>query len=398
MGLNMRLDRARGNDHGGRAPDVVVVGAGIIGSIVALRLAQRGGSVTMVDRGVLGGEASTAAAGILGPQLEASGPGPLLDLALASRALYPKLAAELRGKTGIDVGFERCGALAVALDERGEVNLDERIGWQVARRLAVRRLSGDEARAVEPALGAAVRAALEFPDEARVDARALTRACVEAATDAGVRFLDGRRVRRVIVERGSAVGVDVEGERLAAGTVVIAAGSWSGLLEGADLPPLVVTPVRGQVVSLAAPPSLLQRIVAVHGRGYLVPRHDGTVLAGSTMEHVGFDKAVTVAGIARILSLATALTAWLADAPIAGSWSGFRPDTEDHLPLLGETASTRRLVFATGHFRNGILLAPITGQAIAELIASGRSSVDLTPFSIDRFAPAASAARATSPA
>lgn len=375
-----------GLERGGRAPDVAVIGGGIIGALVALRLAQRGASVTVIDRGIPGGEASSAAAGILGPQMEAHAPGPLLDLALVSRALYPKLAAELRDATGIDVGFDRSGVLAVALDERGEVDLEERHRWQVERGLSVERLSGVEARFREPALGPAVRAALEFPDDARVDAGALTRACIRAAAQVGVRFVAGRQVRRVAVEDGVATGVELDADRLAAGAVVVAAGSWAGSLEGTGLPATAVRPVRGQIVSLAFLPAMLRRVVAVRGRGYVVPRLDGTVIAGSTMEHVGFDKATTVDGIARILSLASALVTWFGEARVTGIWSGLRPDTEDHLPLLGESASVRGLFLATGHFRSGILLAPITGDAIAELIATGRSTMNLAPFSVDRLA------------
>jgi glycine oxidase len=369
-----------------QTPDVAVVGGGIIGCLIALRLAQRGSSVTVIDRSMPGCEASSAAAGILGAQMEARAPGPLLDLALASRALHPKLSAELQDATGIDVGFNRCGVLGIALDERDELELEATARWQSARDLVVERLSGQEARLREPALGSAVRAAVELPDDAQVDARALTRACVRAAVASGVRFVIGRQVRRVIVEGGAATGVEVDSERLAAGAVVVAAGSWASLLEGARIPPTAVRPVRGQMVALAAPSSMLRRIIAVHGRGYLVPRDDGTILAGSTLEDAGFEKATTVEGIGRILSFASNLVTWLGGARIVGFWSGLRPATADHLPLLGEVPSVRRLVLATGHFRCGILLAPITGQVIAELLATGRSTRDLAPFSVERLA------------
>jgi len=387
----MRVARSHGHGaarRGERSPDVLVVGGGIIGSLIALRLARRGISVVVIDRGSPGGEASSAAAGILGPQMEAHGPGPFLDLALASRALYPSLVAELYDATGIDVGFDRSGVLALALDERGEAELDESVRWQTARGLSVQRLSAREARLHEPALGAAVKSAALYPDDGRIDARALTRACVTAAASAGARFLGGRRVRRVLVSSGVARGVQLDTEGLSAGAVVVAAGSWASLLEGAALAG-AIRPVRGQIVALSAPTSMLSCVVAVHGRGYLVPRRDGTVLAGSTMENVGFGKAVTVDGMVRILSLASALVGWLGEARVTASWSGLRPDTPDHLPILGESASVRGLLLATGHFRSGILLAPITGEAIAQLISTGSSSLDLAPFAVERFARAA---------
>jgi len=363
--------------------DVAIIGGGIMGSAVALRLAQRGVPVTVIERGIPGAEASSAAAGILGPQMEAEGPGPLLELGLQSRALYPALAGELRELTGIDVGYDRSGVLAVAFDEAGAQRLQARQAWQRARGLRVDALSGDEARQLEPALGPSVRAALAFPDDAQVVARELARAFSQAAAVAGAKFSTGRYVRRVRIEGGRATGVELDGETLPAGVVVVAAGSWSGLVEGAGVSPAVVRPARGQLVSIETRPPLFRHVVSAPG-GYLVPRRDGTVLAGSTVEMVGFHKQVTVGGLATILTLARTLVPGLADAPVTGSWSNFRPYTEDHLPVLGKTP-VEGLVLATGHYRNGILLAPITAQVIAELVATGRSPIDLAPFSVLRF-------------
>ncbi|HTB61803.1 MAG TPA: glycine oxidase ThiO [Polyangia bacterium] len=364
--------------------DVAIIGGGIMGSAVALRLCQRGIGVTVIERGIPGAEASSAAAGILGPQMEAEGPGPLLELGLKSRALYPALAAELRELTGIDVGYDRSGVLAVAFDEAGEAALSARRAWQLARGLRVDSLSGEAARAREPALGPAVRAALAFNDDAQVVARELARAFSQAAAGAGARFLTGRYVRRVLTDKGAVTGVELDGDVLPAAVVVVAAGSWSGLVDGAGVPPAVVRPARGQLVSIETRPPLFRHVVSAPG-GYLVPRRDGTVLAGSTVEMAGFRKEVTVGGLAAILTLARTVIPALADAPVTGSWSNFRPFTEDHLPVLGATA-VRGLVLATGHFRNGILLAPITAQAIAELVATGSASIDLSPFAIERFA------------
>jgi glycine oxidase len=365
-------------------PDVAVIGGGVMGCAVALRLAQRGLAVTVIERGIPGAEASSAAAGILGPQMEADGPGPQLELGLRSRALYPALAAELREATGIDIGYVKSGVLAVSLDEAGDAELAARRTWQTARGLRVETLSAPLLRTHEPNLAAEIGAALRFPDDAQVNARELARAFSQAAAAAGARFLQGRYVRRVVIERGAATGVELDGETLSAGSVVVAAGSWSGLVEGAGVPATVVRPARGQLVSIETRPPLFRHVVAVHGRGYLVPRRDGTVLAGSTVEMAGFRKEVTVGGLAQILTLARTLVPALADAPVTGTWSNFRPYTEDHLPVLGTTA-VRGLVLATGHFRNGILLAPATAQAIAELVATGESSVDLAPFSVARF-------------
>ena len=367
-----------------QASDVAIIGGGIMGSAIALRLAQRGIAVTVIERGIPGAEASSAAAGILGPQMEAEGPGPLLELGLKSRALYPALAAELRDLTSIDVGYDRSGVLAVAFDEAGEAALSARRAWQLARGLRVESLSGEAAHAREPALGPAVRAALAFNDDAQVVARDLARAFSQAAAGAGARFLTGRYVRRVVIASDAVTGVELDGDVLPAGVVVVAAGSWSGLVEGAGVPPTIVRPARGQLVSIETRPPLFRHVVSAPG-GYLVPRRDGTVLAGSTVEMAGFRKEVTVGGLAGILTMARTVIPALADAPVTGSWSNFRPFTEDHLPVLGATR-VRGLVLATGHFRNGILLAPITAQAIAALIATGQAPIDLAPFAIERFA------------
>jgi glycine oxidase len=380
----MRTSHGRGSDDNGDVVDVVIIGGGIMGCAVALRLALRGIGVTVIERGIPGAEASSAAAGILGPQMEAESAGPLLDLGLRSRALYPALAAELRDATGIDIGYVKSGVLAVAFDGAGSADLTARRAWQTSRGLRCEPLSAEQVHALEPALGADVRAALRFPDDGQVSARDLARAFSQAAALAGARFLQGRYVRRVVVQDGVVAGVELDGEVIATGSVVVAAGSWSGLVEGAGIPANVVRPARGQLVSIETRPPLFRHVVSVHGRGYLVPRPDGTVLAGSTVEMVGFRKEVTVGGLAEILTLARALVPGLADAPVTGSWSNFRPYTEDHLPVLGHTA-VRGLVLATGHYRNGILLAPVTAEAIAALVETGASPIDLTPFSVARF-------------
>jgi glycine oxidase len=367
-----------------QAPDVVIVGGGVMGSAVALRLAQRGVRVTVVERGIPGAEASSAAAGMLAPQTEADGPGPMLGLGLASRALYPELAVELRAITGIDIGYDRSGVLALGFSDEDERALGTRETWQVAHGLRAELLSAEAARAAEPALGPTVHAALHFPDDAQVNPASLARAFSQAAATAGARFLQGRYVRRVLVDAGAVTGLELDGDVLPAGAVVLAAGSWSGLVEGGGVPASVVRPARGQLVAIETRPPLFHHVLSVHGRGYLVPRRDGTVIAGSTVEMVGFRKEVTVGGLATILDLARTLVPGLADAPVLSSWSNFRPYTEDQLPVLGATA-VKGLYLATGHHRNGILLAPITGDAIAALVATGDAGVDLAPFSVTRF-------------
>ncbi len=372
-------------------PGVIVVGGGVMGCAVALRLSQRGIAATVIERGIPGAEASSAAAGILGPQWEAEGPTPLFDLGLKSRALYPAFARELRELSGIDIGYASSGLLEVALpvvsgrhEDRQEAALEARRAWQAARGLKAEVLRGDDLRACEPRLGPGIRLGLLLPDEGHVNARALARALSQAAAIAGVAFVSGRYVRRVTSAGGRVTGVELDGETLGADTVVIAAGSWSSLIE-CGVPASIVRPARGQMVAIEMRPPLFRHVIAAFGRGYLVPRVDGTVLAGSTLEMVGFRKEVTVSGLAQILDMTRALVPELDHAPVVETWSNFRPYTEDHLPVIGR-GGVDGLVLATGHHRCGILLTPITAQLVAELVAHGAPSADLAPFSAARFA------------
>jgi glycine oxidase len=362
--------------------DVIVVGGGVMGCGIALRLRQAGARVTVLERAIPGAEASSAAGGILAPQEESEGPGPFLDLCLASRALYPEFAAELRALTGIDVHYLPSGVMHLAFDDAGLQRLEATAAWQRARGLRVELLSGAEVRALEPQLTSDVRGATRFVEDHQVDNRLLTRALTMAAAKVGATFRTGY-VRGVVEERGRVVGVDLEGEVLRAQAVVIAAGSWSGLVQGSALDPRVVRPARGQMVQFQARLPPFTHVV-FSDQGYLIPRQDGRVLAGSTLEFAGFEKSVTAEGLHRILTLALRMCPALARVPVQETWAGLRPYTDDHLPILG-AGPLPGLFLATGHFRNGILLTPITAKLLAEEVLGERTSVDLTPFRFDRF-------------
>jgi glycine oxidase len=363
--------------------DVIVIGGGVMGCGIAWRLAQAGQSVLVLERAIPGAEASSAAGGILAAQEESHAPGPLFDLALRSRARFRDVAVELREATGIDIGHRECGLIAVAVSEEEEAALERRYGWQRDRGLPLTWLRGDELRAREPALGPAARAGLAFPDDGQVEPRAYLRALAQAAARAGARFVQGAYVRRVVHAGGRVAGVELEGELLEARRVVIAAGSWSALVDGAELAPRSVRPMRGQIARLETRPPAVRGTLTGAG-GYLVGRPDGSVLAGSTMELVGFDKRVTAGGLHHVLDVAVRLCPALADAPVVDTWANFRPTTDDRLPILGPGPKDGLLI-ATGHFRNGILLSPITADVIADLVVRGRAAVDLAPFALSRF-------------
>ncbi|HYS81872.1 MAG TPA: glycine oxidase ThiO [Anaeromyxobacteraceae bacterium] len=364
--------------------DVVVIGAGVQGCAVALRLAQAGQDVLLLERSVPGAEASSAAGGILSPGVEAIEPSPFYDLCRASLARYPALVRELEQATEIGLGFRTGGTLEVALDDDHAQLLAARAERLARRGLPAEVLGDAEARQLEPGLSPRTRGALFFPEEASIDPRPLARALYLAARAAGARFQTGQ-VLRIVHEGGRAVGVDHDAGRIEAGAVVLAAGAWSALVPGSALPRGAVRPVRGQIALLDTRQRLLGRVI-FSDKGYVVPRADGRVLCGSTMEEVGFEKAVTAGGLHGVLGMAIEIAPALAAAPLVDTWSNFRPASPDGWPVLG-LSPVPGLFYATGHTRNGILLTPITADAVAAAVLGRPPPVDLSPFSAGRLQP-----------
>ncbi len=358
--------------------DVVVVGAGVQGSSVALRLAQAGRAVVVLERAIPGAEASSAAGGILSPGVEALEPGPFYALCRASLARYEAFAREVETLSGMSVSFRGGGTLEVALDDDHAKVLAARAEKILKHGLPVEVLDGAAVRALEPAISPEARGALFFRDESSLDPRLLARAVAIAASRSGATFLSGQ-VRRIVREGGRATGVEHDAGRIDAASVVLAAGSWSMQVEGHGLPPRAVRPVRGQIAVLDTRPPLLSRAV-FSGHGYVVPRIDGRILVGSTMEEVGFEKAVTAEGLRHVLDVAMGIAPALARAPVVETWSNFRPASPDGEPILG-AGDVPGLFYATGHTRNGILLAPVTADAIAAAVLGRPPPVDLAPFS-----------------
>ncbi|HLF82830.1 MAG TPA: glycine oxidase ThiO [Blastocatellia bacterium] len=365
--------------------DVIIVGGGVIGCSIAWRLAQAGLKVTVFERGRVGCEASRAAAGMLSPQGESQTPGPFFDLCLRSRAMYRSFAEELSDASGIDVEYKDEGTLFVVL--RGEDD-EEKTGWakwQVEAGLPLEHVSADDIRKIEPAVTESATRAIFLPEEHQIENRRVMDALEVAMKRAGVELIESAEVTALATERGKVTGVASGGRRLDAGVVVLAAGTWSSrLLEPLGLN-VKVTPVRGQMIALrgGAPP--INRVL--HSTSvYVVPRRDGRILIGATVEQAGFRKAVTARAIKHLLSAAVELVPSLGELEIVETWSGLRPDTIDHLPIIGP-GGIDNLLLATGHFRNGILLAPITADLITETLQSGKEPEMLRPFSVDRYAP-----------
>ena len=361
--------------------DIVVIGAGIHGCATALRLAQAGARVTVLERSVPGAEASSAAGGILSPGVEAQHGGPLLTLAQDSMRRWPALVEELESATGVDLAYRANGTLRIVFSAAEAAAWRADLPRLVALGVAAEWLDGADLRTLEPALAGTVCGGFHFRGEASLDPKPLLRALAIAAAGAGVRFVTGQ-VRRIAVEQGRVAGVEHSTGRIAADSVLLAAGAWSCLVEGSGLPAGAVRPVRGQMVVLEARKDLVARVV-FSPQGYLVPRPDGRILCGSTMEEAGFEKAVTASGMLSILGMAVGTAPELATAPYLESWSNFRPATADGLPILGP-GNVPGLFYSTGHHRHGVLLAPASADLVAASLLGEAPAPDLTPYSAAR--------------
>lgn len=363
--------------------DVIVVGGGVIGACLAYELAKAGARVIVCDREAPG-QASRASAGMLAPLSEAEGSGPFLDLGMESLRLHRPLADELQERTGMDVGYRQSGLLRVALNEADEVAVRRRRAWHQEAGFVVPWLDPARARDAEPALSRDIRGAAYYEQEHQVSAPLLTQAALRAAADLGTAVRPGLNVEGFLVSGSAVRGVRVSGETLEADEVVVAAGAWSGAF--ADLgPPLPVRPVRGQLVALRSQGTALRHMV-YSSAGYLNTKADGLTFVGATQEEAGFDARPTAAGVAGLLQSAARLTPDLGGATFSHALAGLRPGSPDGLPLIGRLPGWSGISVATGHFRNGVLLAPITAVLITDLLRRGRPRLSLDAFDPARFA------------
>ena len=366
--------------------DVIIIGGGIIGGSIAWELARRGLHPLVLDRQEAGREASWAAAGMLQTAPESADGFPLVPLARASLALYPEFVAAIEADSGRTVGLRRTGAMEIFFSSDAARELSTLIALHHGLGLPAEALPLDEALEIEPALSRHTQAAALLPQECALDSRALTDAVLAAAVARGAVVLAGVGVESLIVNGARVEGVIAAGHRFAADHVILAAGAFSSRLDAARRY-APTRPVRGQMVALLSSAPPIRRVLR-STRGYIVPRDDARpqrLVAGSTLENAGYEKRVTPEGIARVLEAAQEIVPDLAAAEIVETWSGLRPDTPDHLPILGPT-ELEGLTIATGHFRNGILLAPITAKLIAEWITERRVSFEWDIFSPLRFA------------
>lgn len=362
--------------------DAAIAGGGVIGGAIALELARAGMRVGVFDRQQPGQEASWASAGILSPAPESPGMIAMVPLGKRSLALYPEFVARVEEISGQNTGFRPEGTLEALFSSDTKAELSTIIALHHGLGLKAEPLRAEDARELEPALSEDVEAAVLRPEECSVDNRALTSAVLEAARRSGAEIFPDASVKGIWREGNRCAGLNLQNEKVEAKWTIVAAGCFSAAIEGvAAYAP--VRPAKGQMIALRNDEVKMRRVLWSE-HIYLVPRNDGRILAGATVEYVGFDKRTTAGGIEKILAAAIELAPGLANARIEETWAGLRPDSPDHLPILGPT-DLDGLLMTTGHFRSGILLTPITARLIREWITEERVSVEWDRFSPLRF-------------
>jgi glycine oxidase len=349
------------------AQDVVVIGGGIIGCAVARELARRGAAVRVFEARTIGAGATQASAGILAPYIEGHDRGLLFDLGLRSLALYDDFVREVSDESGLTIEYRRCGTLEVAVDAAAAGRLRE----AAAADAHLEWLDPSAAHGLEPALATSIEGAVLARDHGYVAVPSLMDALAWAALRHGVQIEAAHRVTGIHFANDSVAIATEDGTSWSAGAVVLAAGSWSGHLEVEDEAAGAVRPVRGQLLRLHWRGAPLNHIVWGPDC-YVVPWHDQTILVGATVEDVGFDERTTAAGVRDLLDAVCELLPEAWRATFLEARVGLRPATPDGLPFLGASRQSNRLIYATGHYRNGVLLAPLTAQLIADLIVDGK--------------------------
>ncbi len=366
--------------------EIVVVGAGIAGFTVAWELTRRGATVSLVDSGRPGGGATGAAAGLLAAQYESSSDSPLFRLFVESRTFYPTYVAKLQELSGHDLHVRWDGMLVANVSREEHEAAATATSWQREAGLRAEVLEPSEAQRLVAGLSGEVWSYTWLPDEGQLDTQLLALALGDAISHTDIRLIRGNGVASVESRAQRVTGVALQdGRKLEAERVVLAAGAWSGRIGG--LPrALPVRPVRGQLLRLPAKELGLARVVATHAGRYLVPRWDGSALAGSTMDDVGFDQSLDESGLQTIQRSLAQIVPALAGLKPRERWAGLRPMSADSRPVIGPDPELEGLLYATGYGRDGILISPLAATVVADLALTGESELDWSPYRPDRFA------------
>lgn len=371
-----------------KTADVVIVGGGVIGCATAFWLAKAGLAPLVLERDQLACEASGDSAGMLAPQSEADAAGPFLDFGLAGRCLFPSLAEELKASTRVDIEYRQIGILVPFFREADRNALVARARWQRESGLSAEVLDRSDALKAEPLLSDKAEGAISFPEEAHVNSRTLVTALAAAAGRSGATFVTGCPAVGVMREGDKVSGVRTPIGTVSTRTVVLAAGPWSGPFGetlGLRIP---VAPAKGELV-LVRPDGRLPRRIIYAKQAYLIPTPQGEAILGTTVEFVGYDKRPTVAGVRAILTGLSEVVPAIGSAGFLRAWAGLRPYTPDELPLIGRHPGFEGLILATGHYRNGILLGPLTGRLVQDLILGIPLSIPIESFRPERPRPKA---------
>jgi glycine oxidase len=365
--------------------DVLIIGGGVIGCAIAYFLRKMQRDVTLLERGEIGSEASGAAAGLLAPLGPLAGPGPFADLVLAGFSALTALLPELEESSGIHVGYEQTGALRIIRNQKRIDHLQKRLASWKPLGLQLYWLSGEEARQREPLLNADTCAAIYAPEESQIQASAVVHAFAQSALRAGAKIYSHQEVNQLTLEGTRVTGVHtVQGETFSCNTLIIASGAWAAQCAAwlhADLP---ILPLHGQLISLSQTSPPLKHLIFGEA-AYLIPRGN-SILVGATKEERGFDQTVTQQGISWLATTAARLAPALSGSRVRAAWAGLRPRTPDSHPILGSLPPWENVLLAAGHNSVGIILSAITGQCIAEMLATGSPPSLIQPFSVERFA------------
>ena len=366
--------------------DVLIIGGGVIGLSIARELHKNGvRRITLIEKGVVGQESSWAAAGMLAPAAEADEGGPFFEMCCESRDLYPKFAAELFDETVVDIELDRTGTFYLAFTDEDMSELRARYDWQQKAGLTVELLSAEETRRAEPFVSPDVREALIFPNDWQVENRKLLAALRCYAELSGIKIIENTHVERLTADGCKITGAETAEVKFVADKTVIATGAWTSLIKlGLSELPFKISPVRGQIVAFQTAERLFRHVVYSR-RGYIVPRNNGSILAGSTSENAGFDKSVTKSATTQLCEIACEIAPCISSLEIADQWTGLRPFAADGLPILGLISGLDDLFITTAHYRNGILLAPLTAQIAADKLANDVDSKYFADFGPDRF-------------
>lgn len=366
------------------ATDVLIVGGGVIGTSIAYHLRKQGVDVSILEREEIGSQASSAAAGLLAPLGPLPGPGPLADLLLSSFAMFPALVPELEEASGLRLEYERPGALRTVRNPKRIANLKKRMKAWEPLGLHMYWLTGEEARKLEPQLGPDVCAAIYAPEESQIKAPQVVKAFAKAASKLGARIYSHTEAINLHRTGDKITSVcTVQGETIACNRLILAPGAWAGWYEKWLNISIPVSPIRGQIISLQAPTPSLKHII-FGDAAYIAPKGE-SIIVGATREDAGFDIQVTEKGTSALYETALKFIPTLRENKRENAWAGLRPGTPDRGPILGAAPNWQNVILATGHNSVGIMLSPLTGKAIAELVTTGYTPEVIRPFSPERF-------------